>query len=466
MIAELKPYPAMKDSDVPWLGQVPDHWNTTRFWTVTYLRSEKNRPDLDLLSVFLGRGVIPYAEGGGQVHKPSLDLTGYQVVYPGDLVLNNQQAWRGSVGVSIYHGIISPAYLVFALGEEFDSGFANYLFQSRVMVDQFVSCSKGVGDIQRDIYTTWLRNARVPVPTIGEQALIVRYLDYIDRRVRRYISAKEKLIALLQEQKQAIIHRAITRGLDPDVPLKPLGATPPVLVNERFNTPRFWTVADPRSDKNRPDLDLLSVFLGRGVIPYVEGGGQVHKPSLDLTGYQVVYPGDLVLNNQQAWRGSVGVSSYHGIISPAYLVFALGGELHSGYANYLFQSRVMVDQFLTSSKGVGDIQRDIYTTWLRNARVPVPRIGEQAEIAAYLDQELSVIRLQDDLTRRQIELVREYRTRLIADAVTGKLDVREAAANLPDEPDEREPLDEVDDVMDEGDAMVDDLDAVAEEVEV
>ena len=107
------------------------------------------------------------------------------------------------------------------------------------------------------------------------------------------------------------------------------------------------------------------------MIPYGEGGGQVHKPSLDLAGYQVVYPGDLVLNNQQAWRGSVGVSKYRGIISPAYVIVGLADSLDARYADYLFQSGVMVSQFVTSSKGVGDIQRDIHTPWLKTP-VPIP----------------------------------------------------------------------------------------------
>ncbi|HQP88691.1 MAG TPA: restriction endonuclease subunit S, partial [Thermoanaerobaculia bacterium] len=104
--------------------------------------------------------------------------------------------------------------------------------------------------------------------------------------------------------------------------LKPLGSTPSFDVRGAWNVARLWSVARPRSERNRSDLGLLSVFLGRGVILYGEGGGQVLKPSLDVSGYQAVYPGDLVLNNQQAWRGSVGVSRHPGIISPAYLVFA------------------------------------------------------------------------------------------------------------------------------------------------
>ena len=202
---------------------VNERWDVRRLWQLGHVRSEKNRPDLGLLSVFLGRGVISYREGGGQVHKPSLDLGGYQAVHPGDLVLNNQQAWRGSVGVSDQLGIVSPAYVVFALNGALHPRFANFLFQSDVMVAQFVTASKGVGDIQRDVYVPWLKNARVPVPSWDEQRAIVRFLDHADRRIKRYVRAKQKLVKLLEEQARTAIQRTVTRGLDPDVEMRPSG---------------------------------------------------------------------------------------------------------------------------------------------------------------------------------------------------------------------------------------------------
>jgi type I restriction enzyme S subunit len=224
-------------------------------------------------------------------------------------------------------------------------------------------------------------------------------------------------------------------------------------------------VARIRSEKNRPDLGLLSVFLGRGVILYGEGGGQVHKPSLELTEYQVVHPGDLVLNNQQAWRGSVGVSNHHGIISPAYVVLRLDGSLDPRYAGYLFSSRSMVAQFVTSSKGVGDIQRDIYVPWLKNMRIPIPPRKEQAAIAEHLDRQLAGLEHQALLSEREIDLLQEYRTRLISDVVTGKLDVREAAANLPDEAAMPDDVDEADALAEGEDATEGDPDAMLDEVE-
>jgi type I restriction enzyme S subunit len=186
--------------------------------------------------------VIPYGEGGGQVHAPSLDLSNYQVVFPGGFVLNNQQAWRGSVGVSRQYGIISPAYIVLRLSRTLNPKFANYLVRCPRMVDQFVAASKGVGDIQRQIYWPYLRRVQVPLPLPDEQSAIVRFLDHADRRIRRYIRAKQKLIKLLEEQKHAVIHRAVTRGLDPNVRLKPSG------VQWLGDVPEHWEVSRVKAE--------------------------------------------------------------------------------------------------------------------------------------------------------------------------------------------------------------------------
>ena len=223
MIEGLKPYAEYKESGHRWLGQVPRRWLLLPLCRVATPKSECGRTDLELLSVYLHRGVIRYSDSGGQVHKPNMDLSKYQVVEPGDFVLNNQQAWRGSIGVSKYQGIISPAYVVMKLSPSLAPGYANYLFRSPAMVAQYVVASRGVGDIQRNLYYPDLRGSTVVVPPLEEQAAIVRFLDHANRKIDGFIRAKRKLIGLLIEKKQAIIHRAVTRGLHPDVPLKPSG---------------------------------------------------------------------------------------------------------------------------------------------------------------------------------------------------------------------------------------------------
>src|SRR5262245_50120110 len=132
--------------------------------------------------------------------------------------------------------------------------------------------------------------------------------------------------------------------------LKPTGGVPSFAVRREWAVVRLWEIARIRSEKDHAELPLLSVFLNRGVIAHTEGGGQVHKPGLNLSIYQVVRRGDFVLNNQQAWRGSVGVSRHEGIISPAYIVLALSGAINPRFADYLLQSRDMVAQYVTSSK--------------------------------------------------------------------------------------------------------------------
>lgn len=223
MFTNLKPYSAFSDSGCKWFGRLPEHWAIRRLGSTARIRTEIGRPDLDLLSVYLGRGVIPYAQGGKRVHAPSLDLTAYQIVHPGDLVLNNQQAWRGSVGVSVYQGIISPAYVVLSLAEGVLPTYGRFLFPSSSMVSQFLITSKGVGDIQRQLHLPYLKNVLVPIPPVDEQAAIVKYLGHANARIDRAIAAKRKLIALLEEQKQAVINQAVTRGLDPSAPLKDSG---------------------------------------------------------------------------------------------------------------------------------------------------------------------------------------------------------------------------------------------------
>ena len=171
----------------------------------------------------------------------------------------------------------------------------------------------------------------------------------------------------------------------------------------------------------------MSVYLDRGVIPYSEGGGLVHKPSESLDAYQLVEPGNFVLNNQQAWRGSVGVSKHRGIVSPAYLVFELSNELDPDFANYQFREARFVEEMMLSSQGVGDIQRQVKWPLLRLAKVFLPPIDEQREIVAHLDCATTRIDTLIAKTERSIELLREHRTALITAAVTGKIDLRPAA---------------------------------------
>ena len=434
---------------MPWLGEVPEHWEQRSLWTVSEPRIEKNPGGLQLLSVFLNRGVIRYKEGGGQVHAPSLDLTNYQVVHPGDFVLNNQQAWRGSVGVSRHHGIVSPAYIVLRL-IGLDAAYADYLFQCPAMVDQFVTASKGVGDIQRQIYWPFLRFVQTLRPSLPEQAAIVRYLDHADRRIRRYIRAKQKLITLLEEQKQAIIHQAVTGQIDvrtgqPYPAYKDSGVEWLGDVPEHWQLLRLKNVAhvqtgltlgkDYRGTRttSRPYLRVANVQAGCLDLTHVKSIdvplNEADRATL-LTGDVLMTEGGDIdkLGRGCVWRDEISkclhqnhifaVRCKHGLLSPEFLV----GLMASQHGRAYFELTAKQTTNLASTN----------SSTLRAFSMPLPVLEEQVAILNVLSEETNAMGHAMGQAEREIDLMREYRTRLIADVVTGKLDVREAAAGLPE----------------------------------
>ena len=287
-----------------------------------------------------------------------------------------------------------------------------------------------------------------PIPPLKEQFAIVRCLDYVDRRVRRYVEAKRKLIALLEEERQAAIHQAVTRGLDPNVPLKPSG------VEWLGDIPAHWEVRR---------LGYLASKFGSGITP--RGGATVYEESgvpflrsqnihfdglrmldvvritqdmhLKISGSHVM-PNDVLLNITGASIGRTcsvpddfgegNVNQHVCIIRPDQ--DCLLSRLLSAYLSTpAMQREIQLEQSGASREGL-TLQS------IRSFRVVVPPLAEQQMIVVFLDKVNSRIEAAIDRARRQIELLEEYRTRLIADVVTGKLDVRAAAARLPDEEDE------------------------------
>ncbi|MGE5560452.1 MAG: restriction endonuclease subunit S [Chloroflexota bacterium] len=440
MMEGLQRYHEYKPSGLPWVGMIPSHWTLERLDRLFTLRNEQPQPGDERVTGYLDGRVTLRSNMAGQKIKGVVKEAGWQRVHPGDFAISGMNAHLGGMGVSDSLGKCSPIYLVLRPKVGTNARFVSYAVRYAAHRGALKALVQTIRFNSADLKRDDLKRIWLWLPTSGEQVAIVRFLDYMSRRIRSHLRSKQKLVTLLNEQKQAIVQRAVTRGIEGHGATQELGSTPPFVVNEHWTILRIANVAHVRTEKNRPELDLLSVFLDRGVIQYSDGGGQVHKPSLDLTNYQVVHPGDLVLNNQQAWRGSVGVSKYEGIISPAYFVLVLSPTLFAPFADYLFRSQVMVSQFLTSSKGVGDIQRDVYFPWLKSAKVPVPPVEEQRSIAAFLDSELASVDAQISRHSREISLLQEYRDSLTSDVITGRLDVREAASELEEgiagEPDE------------------------------
>jgi type I restriction enzyme S subunit len=207
----LNPAASMKDSGIDWIGQIPAHWEVKPLLTEAKIKSRSGRPDLQLLSVYLGLGVVKFDDiEEKRTNATSLDLSNYQVVEPGDLVLNNQQAWRGSVGVSFETGIVSPAYIILGLSDRFDREFANFYFRVGTTVAYYLINSKGVGTIQRNLYWPKLKRALVTIPPLDEQRAIVRHINSEYEKIENGVAIKERQIAALKEYKTSLINAAVT----------------------------------------------------------------------------------------------------------------------------------------------------------------------------------------------------------------------------------------------------------------
>jgi len=272
----------------------------------------------------------------------------------------------------------------------------------------------------------------------------VRFLDWANGRLTRTIRAKRKAIALLNEQKQAIIHRAVTRGLDPNVQLKPSG------VPWLGEIPAHWEVL--RSKYIYREIDVrsvsgeemhLSMSQKFGLIPSSELS-EKRLISESYAGAKLCDQGDLVLNRLKAHLGVFALAQQPGLVSPDYTVFRPARELEQRYFEAVYRTPACRVELRKRAKGIVQGFWRLYTDDFYDIRMPVPPIKEQMRIMKQLDIDLSGVNTAIDRLEREIELLREYRTRLVADVVTGKLDVREAAAKLPQDVEPEPEEDQID----------------------
>ena len=451
MIIDLKPYPAIKDSGLEWLGHVPEHWEVR---TIKTLFREKDQRSGDgqglLLSFTRTRGILPHSDVSSRMSSAS-DLSQYRVCMPGDLVMNRMQAWSGMLSVSSIGGLVSPDYSVFVPTNpsETCAAFFEYLFRTPRLIDQFARRSKGIGSGFNRLYTPDFGTIRVTVPPTREQIAIVHYLEHTERRIRRYIRAKQKLIALLEEQKQAIIHQAVTRGVNSEVTLKPTESSWFPLVPSHWNVMPMRrvvmkTVDGPHHspdylDQGIPFLSARNIKVDRWSFEDVKF---ISQSDYDIF-CQRVKPevGDVLYTK----GGTTGVARFVDLDYPfqvwvhvAVLKLRRDLALPHWLAATLNSPRCYEQSQLFTR---GATNQDLGLGRMKGIVLPVPPLSDQKAIAK------QVIEIDDRIGRgiqaasREIELVTEYRTRLIADVVTGKLDVRKAVACLPDETETSQAMD-------------------------
>ncbi len=484
MIDGLEPYPAMKDSGVPWLGEVPEHWEV--------------RPIAGMGSLFKGNGGnkgdevsagVPCVRYGDLYTRHEFFITrskafvseeragAYTPIRYGDVLFAASGETMEDIGrssVNLIEGDARCGGDVLVLRPEIPAvpRYLGYAADSPASRHQKGCMGRGFTVVH--IYGSQLKRLLLPLPPLPEQAAIVRFLDHADRRIRRYIRAKQKLIKLLEEQKQAIIHRAVTRGLDPNVRLKPSG------VEWLGDMPEHWEVKKLRqcgaiSGGLTPSMADRSLW--DGAVPWVTpkdmkrftiagASMTVSARALEATSLQLIPAGSVLLVVRGmilARRVPIARTTEPVTINQDMKAIVPAVGIDAGFLAYRMDAAQAA--FVPMIDEAGHGTKRFPTERWKDVVLAIPPADEQSQIVRHLDQATAQVADALDNAQREIDLLREYRTRLIADVVTGKLDVREAAASLPDEADEPEPLDETDIESDADEAEAGDADSVPEEAE-
>ena len=431
MIDGLKPYAAYKDSDLPWLGQVPAHWVLRRMKFLFRERKQKGFPDEPLLAATQTKGVVRKQDYGSRTVTASKDFHLLKLVNVGDFVVS-LRSFEGGLEVAHYRGIISPAYTVLAPKDESVQAYYSRLFKSAGFISSLTLFVTGIREGQNIDYER-LSRAYMPLPPIDEQVKIGFFLDWASGRLERTIRAKRRVIALLTEQKQAIIYRAVTQGLDANVPRKASGISWVGAIPAHWDVLRskyLFHEVDARSTTGTETH--LSMSQKFGLIPnsQITVRRLVSKTHI---GAKLCATGDLVLNRLKAHLGVFALASQPGLISPDYTVLRQVREMDARYFEAVYRTPACRVELRQKAKGIVQGFWRLYTDDFYDIRLPVPPVDEQRRIVAQLDTDLSAPNTAISRLEAEIELLREYRTRLVADVVTGKLDVRDAVLHLPED---------------------------------
>jgi type I restriction enzyme S subunit len=464
MTRELRHYETYKESGVPRLGKVPEHWEVRKLRNVSQMRVSNvdKHTKVDEVPVRLCNYSDVYKNDHISKSIQFMQATATQEEIEqfrlrlGDvLITKDSEAWD-DIGVPSLvvelEGELVCGYHLALLRPLKDLLLGEYLFrtlQNPSIAYQFHVEARGV--TRYGLTHEGIKSVHLPLPSLDEQHAIVRFIDYVDRRIRRYIRAKRKLIRLLEEQKQAVIHQAVTRGLDPDAPLKDSGVEWLGQVPKHWGVERgkyFFREVDVRSTTG--EEDLLSVSHLTGITPRSEKNITMFKAE-SYIGSKVCKPGQIAVNTMWAWMAAIGVSRYHGLISPSYHTYERlnPDSFADRYLDLLLRTDVYRMSYTVNSSGITTSRLRLYPDSFLNIRFLCPPRNEQHAILEWLEDSTAALDAAITRANREIDLLNEYRTRLIADVVTGKLDVRDAAASLPDESDEPEESETLGDLLPE-----------------
>lgn len=448
----MKAYPGYINTEIPWLDKIPNHWILLPNKAVFKERKEivgSNHTQYNLLSLTL-RGVI-YRNLEGKKGKLPAEFNTYQLVYPGDFVFCffDVDETPRTVGLSSLHGMITGAYTIFET-----QGVNNkFLFYYYLSLDN-QKCLRAIyKGLRKTIPINVFLSLKTPVPPLGEQQQIARYLDWKTTNVNKFIKSKKMLIALLREQKQNIINEAVTKGINPDVNMKDSGVDWLGEIPEHWDVRKFSTLARIiRGASPRPSGDPK--YFNGSFMSWVTVGEitKDNSPYLYATETcltedgvkksQRINAGTLIYSNSGATLGVPKITKIDCCANDGVLAFTnLSNNILSIFGYYYLTS---LTERIRKELRQGGTQPNLNTSIVKRFYCPLPSLKEQNLIVTYIEKEIALINKTISQAEKEIELIKEYQTRLISDVVTGKIDV--SSVKVPD----FEPIEADADVSDEG----------------
>jgi type I restriction enzyme S subunit len=430
LLPEMPRYEAYKDSGVAWIGEIPEHWHIKR---IKFLFKEINIRSTsgleDLLSVSQYTGVTKRKHkfnNDEDIITTASSLEGYKKVFKGDLVSNIMLAWNGCIGFSKYNGITSPAYSIYRLKVHAVEKYFHYLFPTEIYKAEFKRKSSGVIESRLRLYTEDFFSIWSLLPPLHEQTTIANFLDCKTAKIDQAVSVKEKQIRLLKERKQILIQTAVTKGIDPNVPVADSGVEWIGQVPAHWNIVANRTLFKERVEPGQDDLPLLSVSIHSGISDdevseeeNIRGRVKIE----DKTKYNLVKPNVIVFNMMRAWQGAIGAAKVTGMVSPAYIIATPKETLHASYFEYQYRCPIFIQQMDRFSKGITDFRKRLYWHEFKQLLTILPPVGEQKVIVNHIQTQSAKIDQAIAIQEQMIEKLKEYKATLINAAVIGKIKV-------------------------------------------
>ncbi|MCF6764200.1 restriction endonuclease subunit S [Thiotrichales bacterium 19S3-7] len=433
-MAKYKAYPEYKDSGVEWLRDIPKHWNVTPIGRLFWRLKRTGYIYKTLLSVYRDYGVIPKTSRDDNYNKPSEDLSPYQLVKPNDLVMNKMKAWQGSIAISEYEGIVSPAYFVYPpnakLFEVAYPKYIHYLLRNPMYIAQYLRRSKGIRVNQWDLDPDEFQKIELLLPTKDEQLKIFNFLDHETTKIDTLIEKQQQLIALLKEKRQAVISHAVTKGLNPDASMKNSG------VEWLGEVPEHWRITRMKYiSLLTPKKPVIQRNLHCSFVPMEKL--KTNSIVLDETriiddvydGYTYFKDADILMAKVTPCFENKNIAVAKNLVnsigfgSSEIYVIRANEDISNRFLYYRLQEDSFMETATASMTGAGGLKR-VPSDFINNYIITLPNLSEQQRIAEFLDPKCSVFSKLIENTESMITLMQEKRTSLISAAVTGKIDVR------------------------------------------